>query len=327
LSGTRRAAETAEREVRVSRRELIADGVVRLTLSSPDGLPLPSWTPGAHIDLLLGPEGERQYSLCGDPGDTSALQVAVLREPEGRGGSAYVHRELTPGTTLSIRGPRNHFSLTGAPRYLFIAGGIGITPILPMLAEADRREAAWRLVYGGRSRASMAFADHLAARWPGRVELWPQDERGLLDLDTLLAEPDPDTALYCCGPPPLLEAVEKRCAGWPPGALHTERFSPKPPPDAGASAAGEEPFEVELALSGRTLTVPAGRSVLETVEAAGIEVLSSCREGTCGTCETGVLDGVPDHRDSLLSAGEREAGDVMFICVSRCRSGRLVLEL
>jgi ferredoxin-NADP reductase len=308
----------------VTRSETVADGVVRLTLTPADGRPLPAWSPGAHLDLLLAPGLERQYSLCGDPGDGSCLQVAVLRERAGRGGSQYVHDKLTEGATLRARGPRNHFALTESPRYLFIAGGIGITPILPMIAEADRRGADWRLVHGGRTRASMAFTAELGARWPDRVELCPQDERGLLDLDGLLGVPREDTAVYCCGPEPLLAAVEERCASWPPGSLHTERFTPR----AGeAAAADEASFEVELAQSGRTLTVPPGRSVLEVVEEAGVPVLSSCREGTCGTCETGVLDGVPDHRDSLLTADEQEAGDVMFICVSRCRSGRLVLDL
>lgn len=307
----------------LARRETLADGVVRLTLTRADGLPLPAWTPGAHIDLLLGPGLERQYSLCGDPGDTSALQVAVLLEAAGRGGSQYVHDKLTEGATVRARGPRNHFVLVDAERYLFIAGGIGITPILPMIAEAERRGADWRLVYGGRTRSSMAFADALIASRPERVEVCPQNETGLLDLDGLLGVPRDDTAVYCCGPEPLLTAVEERCASWPSAALHTERFAPKSLDDAGPS----ESFEVELAQSGMTLTVPADRSVLQVVEDAGVPVLSSCREGTCGTCETGVLEGVPDHRDSLLTPDEQAVGDVMFICVSRCRSGRLVLDL
>jgi ferredoxin-NADP reductase len=321
---------TATLPLTVTRTEAVADGVVRLTLAPADGRPLPAWAPGAHIDLLLAPGLERQYSLCGDPGDGSALQVSVLREPAGRGGSQYVHDKLTEGATLQARGPRNHFALAESPGYLFIAGGIGITPILPMIAEADARGADWRLVYGGRTRASMAFAAELTGRWPDRVELCPQDESGLLDLEGLLGVPREDTAVYCCGPEPLLAAVEERCTAWPPGSLHTERFAPKvtEAADAAESAeAVEASFEVELAQSGMTLTVPPGRSVLEVVEEAGVPVLSSCREGTCGTCETGVLGGVPDHRDSLLTADEQAVGDVMFICVSRCRSGRLILDL
>ena len=312
-----------EFDVKVAARTSIADGVVLLTLVRPGGDPLPPWTPGAHLDLLLTSGLVRQYSLCGDPRDPSAYQVAVLREPAGRGGSAHVHDRLAEGATIRARGPRNHFPLIGSPRYLFIAGGIGITPILPMVAQAAADGADWRLLYGGRTRTSMAFADRLTRDHPGQVELCPEDETGLLDLDTLLGVPRPDTLVYCCGPEPLLAATETRCASWPRGTLRVERFVPKPE-DAAASRAA---FEVELTLTGTTLTVPADRSILEVVEKAGVAVLSSCREGTCGTCETTVLGGVPDHRDSLLTEAERAAGDVMFICVSRAVSPRLVLEL
>ncbi|MGI5158437.1 PDR/VanB family oxidoreductase [Microbispora sp. CA-102843] len=325
-----------EFDVKVAGRAPVAEGVVLLSLVRPDGGPLPAWTPGAHVDLLLGPGLVRQYSLCGDPGDPSVFQVAVLREPGGRGGSAYVHDRLAEGDTIRVRGPRNRFGLAESSRYLFVAGGIGITPILPMIEEAARRGSDWRLVYGGRTRASMAFADRLVRRHPGRVELCPQDETGLLELDALLGVPRMDTLVYCCGPEPLLAAAQQRCASWPKGALRVERFVPATRNGAStaegtvqgeAESTAEGAFEVELALTGTTLTVPTGRSILEVVEEAGVAVLSSCREGTCGTCETAVLGGVPDHRDHLLTEEEREAGDVMFICVSRARSARLVLEL
>ncbi|MEN3540828.1 PDR/VanB family oxidoreductase [Microbispora sp. ZYX-F-249] len=312
-----------ELDLKVAGRTIAAEGVVLLRLVRPDGGPLPPWTPGAHVDLLLAPGLVRQYSLCGDPADPSAFQVAVLREPAGRGGSAYVHDRVAEGDTIRVRGPRNRFALAESSRYLFVAGGIGVTPILPMVEEAARRGADWRLVYGGRTRASMAFADRLARDHPGRVELCPQDETGLLDLDALLGVPRAGTLVYCCGPEPLLAAAKERCASWPEGALRVERFAPAATDEAGPSAA----FEVELALTGTTLTVPEDRSILEVVEEAGVAVLSSCREGTCGTCETVVLDGVPDHRDHLLTEQERAAGDVMFVCVSRARSPRLVLEL
>ncbi|GHJ42432.1 PDR/VanB family oxidoreductase [Streptomyces sp. TS71-3] len=313
-----------ELDLTLVRKEPLADGVVRLTLGHPEGEPLPAWRPGAHIDVRLAPDLVRQYSLCGDPDDPSVLQVAVLREQDGRGGSAHVHDHLAEGGTVRIRGPRNHFPLVDAERYLFIAGGIGITPILPMVAEAARRGADWRLVYGGRTRASMAFADRLAADHPGRVEICPQDETGLLDLQGLLGEPRADTEVYCCGPAPLLGAVELHCRDWPAGALHIERFTPREDPAPDGTG---ESFEVELAGSGTTLTVPPDRSVLEVLEEAGVPVLSSCREGTCGTCETGVLQGEVEHRDSLLTDAERAANDVMFVCVSRCASKRLVLDL
>ncbi|MEU4251602.1 PDR/VanB family oxidoreductase [Amycolatopsis sp. NPDC026612] len=303
-------------ELLVDRKEKVADGVVRLTLRAPGGEPLPPWEPGAHVDLLLPGGVVRQYSLCGDPGDTSAYRVAVLRETDGRGGSAHVHDALLAGHRVRVDGPRNHFALVDAERYLFIAGGIGITPILPMLDRVARAGRDWQLVYGGRTRASMAFTEELA-RHGDRVTLWPQDEHGLLDLPGLLADPRPGTAVYCCGPEPLLAAVES----FAPADLHVERFTPKP--DDGARTA----FEVELAASGRVLPVPADRSILEVVEEAGVTVLSSCREGTCGTCETGVLGGTPDHRDSVLTADERLESEVMMLCVSRACTPRLVLDL
>jgi ferredoxin-NADP reductase len=294
----------------------IADGVVLLTLRHPDGHSLPSWTPGAHVDLVLADHLVRQYSLCGDPHDTSVLRLAVLREEAGRGGSRHVHDVLSAGQLVEVRGPRNHFPLVDAARYLFIAGGIGITPILPMLTEVAEQD--WRLVYGGRTRSSMAFLDELEPR--GNVEIRPQDEHGLLDLPALLADVGDDTAVYCCGPEPLLAAVEKHHTA---GKPHVERFTPK----AGATDGPRQEFEVELARTGRVLRVPAGRSILDVVERSGVPVLSSCREGTCGTCETPVLSGTPDHRDSLLTGEERATGDVMMICVSRARSDRLVLDL
>ncbi|WP_410573016.1 PDR/VanB family oxidoreductase [Amycolatopsis sp. cmx-4-61] len=304
------------RELLVDRKEKLADGVVRLTLRAPGGEPLPPWDPGAHVDLRLPGGVVRQYSLCGRPADRSAYQVAVLREPGGRGGSAYVHDSLSPGDLVEVDGPRNHFALVDAERYLFVAGGIGITPILPMLDAATAAGRDWQLVYGGRTRASMAFTAELTAHGD-RVTFRPQDEHGLLDLPAILAAAKPGTAVYCCGPEPLLAAVEALA----PADLHVERFAPLP--DDGERTA----FEVELAGSGRVLPVPADRSILEVVEDAGITVLSSCREGTCGTCETGVLGGTPDHRDSVLTAEERQENEVMMLCVSRACSPRLVLDL
>ena len=307
-----------EAELIVDGIQSAADGVRALTLRHPLGEQLPGWEPGAHIDVLLGPQLERQYSLCGDPADRTAWRIAVLREPDGRGGSAYVHEQLGQGDKVRVRGPRNHFALRPAPRYRFVAGGIGITPILPMLAAAEAAGAEWTLLYGGRSRTSMAFTRELA-RYGDRVTVAPQDETGLLDLGSVLDALPEGTLVYCCGPGALLDAVEERC---PAGALHVERFQPKE-----QHGGHEAEFEVELAQSGRTLTVAPGVSVLDTVRAAGVEVLFSCTEGTCGTCETDVLEGEPDHRDSVLTPEEREAGETMMICVSRCRGRKLVLDL
>ncbi|MEU2426765.1 PDR/VanB family oxidoreductase [Streptomyces sp. NPDC007851] len=311
-----------EAELVVSERASAADGVVALTLRHPLGEELPGWEPGAHLDVVLGPGLERQFSLCGDPGDRTGWRIAVLREPDGRGGSAFVHERLGVGGKVRVRGPRNHFRLEPAARYRFVAGGIGITPILPMLAAAEASGAEWTLLYGGRTRQSMAFTGELARYGDVRVTVAPQDETGLLDLGAVLDDVPDGTLVYCCGPGPLLDAVEERC---PAGVLRVERFRPREPD--GHETGEEREFEVVLAQSGRTVTVQPGVSVLDTVRAAGVEVLFSCTEGTCGTCETDVLEGTPDHRDSVLTEQERAAGETMLICVSRCRGKRLVLDL
>ncbi|MFE6685648.1 PDR/VanB family oxidoreductase [Streptomyces sp. NPDC057743] len=295
-----------------------ADGVLSLELVHPDRKPLPAWTPGAHLDIEI--DGRtRQYSLCGDPQTPTTYRIGVLNEPSSRGGSRYIHTQLRPGHTLTASTPRNHFALEDAPGYLFVAGGIGITPLLAMAREAARRGTDWRMLYGGRSRASMAFADELAALG-GEVTLVPHDEDGPLDLDAALAPLPADTLVYCCGPEPLLAAIEARC---PAERLRLERFAPRPAQHAGQDAA----FEVECRASGRTLTVDADTSILQAVEDAGLAVNSSCRDGICGTCETRVLAGTPDHRDSLLSAAEHAANATMMICVSRSATPRLVLDL
>jgi ferredoxin len=191
-----------------------------------------------------------------------------------------------------------------------------------MIEQAYRAGAEWRLLYGGRRRSSMAFLDELAVHGD-RLEVVPEDELGRLDLDAALGTPRDGTLVYCCGPESLLAAVEERCTEWPAGSLHVERFAAKPQEaDTPASS-----FEVVLQQSGLTLTVPPDRSILEVCQEAGLDMPASCREGICGTCETAVLDGVPDHRDSVLSDAERESGDFMMLCVSRCRSARLVLDL
>lgn len=301
---------------------VVSAGVAALTLTRSDGKPFPRWTPGSHVDLILDDAPTRQYSLCGDLADQWHWRLGVLRDAQGRGSSRYVHDTLAAGDTVRIRGPRNHFPLVDARSYLFIAGGIGITPILPMITAVEAAGADWRLVYGGRTRASMAFLDELEP-FGRRVSLQPQDETGLLDLQTLLGTPHPGTAVYCCGPEALLAAVEQRCVPWPSAALHVERFTAKPMPVPTRTDA----FDVVLATSGLTLKVPFDRSILDVVEEAGVDPLYSCREGTCGSCETAVLDGEPEHRDSVLSGPEREANDVMMICVSRSRTPRLVLDL
>ncbi|MBK1787125.1 PDR/VanB family oxidoreductase [Prauserella cavernicola] len=307
----------------VARKEKPASDVVLLELRDPQGRDLPAWEPGAHIDLLLPGDMVRQYSLCGDPSDRRSWQVAVLREPEGRGGSVHVHDELTEGASLEVRGPRNNFTLDPAESYIFIAGGIGVTPLLPMIRVAQRRGVRWELVYGGRTRASMSFVDELEDRYGESVTVRPQDEFGLLDLTGLLGTVRPGTAVYCCGPEALLQAVENACERWPSGALHVERFAPRQLEEPVLS----EAFEVELTQSGMTLSVPPDKSIMGVLEENGVQVVSSCQEGTCGACETVVLSGQPEHRDSLLTPAERETNETMMVCVSRSLCPRLVLDL
>ncbi|MEU7006321.1 PDR/VanB family oxidoreductase [Streptomyces sp. NPDC046332] len=296
-----------------------ADGVLSVELVHPDGKPLPAWTPGAHVDVHVG-GFVRQYSLCGDPQSAGVYRIGVLNEPASRGGSRHVHTALRPGQQVTVSEPRNHFALEDAGGYVFVAGGIGITPLLAMAREAERRGARWRLVHGGRTRASMAFTAELTALGGGALTLVPQDEAGHIDLDAALAGLDDDTLVYACGPGPLLAAVEERC---PPERLRLERFS-APVVERGAEGGG---FEVECRTSGLTLDVGPGTSILDAAEAAGLDVQSSCRDGICGSCETRVIDGVPDHRDFLLSEAEHTVNATMMICVSRCASGRLVLDL
>jgi ferredoxin-NADP reductase len=323
----RPAYREVEVDVEVRHRQTVADGVVTLTLADPAGADLPEWAPGAHIDLLMTPSLVRQYSLCGDTADRAEWQVGVLLDPNSRGGSQFVHDKLHEGATVRVRGPRNHFPLVGSPRYLFIAGGIGVTPILPMIAAAEAAGAGWRLLYGGRTRSSMAFVDELR-RYGDRVIIGTRDEPDRnfrANLDSALSEPADNTLVYCCGPEGLLSAVEHGCKTWPKDSLHVERFSAKaldePSPEA------LETFELECQRSGLTLTVPPDKTVYQVCEDAGVDVLGSCMEGVCGTCECDVLEGEPDHRDSVLNEAEKARNDVMMICVSRSRSERLVLDL
>lgn len=307
----------------VTGRRDAAEGVVELTLARSDGVPLPEWAPGSHIDVY-GPDGlVRQYSLCSDPADLLTWRIGVLREPLSRGGSEWVHKHLTEGSAVHLRGPRNQFALEDAAGYVFVAGGIGITPIIPMIAEAQAAGKPWRFVYGGRTRASMAFLPELTAAYGERVEVCPQDEAGLLDVAGIVESLAPGHLLYACGPEPLLVALETACAAAGSDALRVERFAPKAQEDHDE----DRPFDIVLAKSGKRLTVAANRSILQTVEEAGVFVLSSCREGTCGTCETVLLEGRADHRDSLLTKAEQDANDTIFICVSRAIDPELTLDL
>jgi ferredoxin-NADP reductase len=310
-------------ELLVEHVERTATDVIVLTLRTRNESSLPEWDPGAHIDVVLDETTVRQYSLCGDPANRTRWQIAIRRAPDGRGGSIRLHDTVSPGATLTVRGPRNGFPLVDDRlRYVFIAGGIGITPLLPMIAAVSRRNARWQLHYGGRTRALMPFVEDLA-KYEDRVRLWPEDESGLLDLANLLAELDEGTAVYCCGPEALIAAVELLCQGRDDVTLHVERFAPRP----GSADGPTGTFEVFCATSDLMLTVPPDKSILQVVQEAGIDVLSSCMEGTCGTCEVDVVDGEPDHRDSFLSPRERESNETMLICVSRCLGSKLTIDL
>ncbi|WP_258375265.1 PDR/VanB family oxidoreductase [Curtobacterium sp. MCSS17_008] len=310
------------RRVRVAARRVVATDVVALDLAPVDGAPLPEWEPGAHVDLEVAPGSERQYSLVTTTPE-GHWRIAVLREPGGRGGSLAVHDRFTVGDEVVVAGPRNHFGFDPSRPAVFVAGGIGITPLLAMIAAAERAGTPWELHYAGRSRSRMAFVDDLVAAHPERVAVAAADEHPRLDVVGLLAGPR-DAVVYCCGPRGLMDAVEAAAVHWPAGSVRVERFEPAADVDAPG-----EPFEVELAVTGVTVTVPADRTLLEVAEEAGAFVLSSCREGTCGTCETPVLEGAVEHRDTVLSPEEQADDRTMMVCVSRARRGcpRLVLEL
>ncbi|MFC0041270.1 PDR/VanB family oxidoreductase [Actinomadura rayongensis] len=290
-----------------------AEDVVSLRLAAPDGRDLPRWWPGSHLDVLLPSGRRRQYSLCGDPGDRTSYRIAVRRLPAGAGGSREIHDAVAAGDELTVTGPRNAFPFLARERYRFVAGGIGITPILPMVRAAHRAGADWTLVYAGRSRASLAFLGELADLPAERVIVRTDDEHGAPSGADLLAGVEPGTAVYCCGPAPMLDAVR---GAFPDGAtLHFERFAPAPITDG-------RPFEVDLARTGVVLPVPADRSALDVIREAVPEVAYSCRQGFCGTCRVGLLAGDADER-----AVSDAADDGLLICVSRASGGRLTLDL
>ncbi|MFF5988293.1 PDR/VanB family oxidoreductase [Prauserella flavalba] len=315
------SSASSELPVVVSQLRWEAEGVVSLRLRSRTGELLPRWEPGAHVDLILPTGIERQYSLCGPIEDRSSYQLGVRRERTSRGGSEYVHAFLRPGQPLLLKGPRSNFGFRRAAAYLFIAGGIGITPILPMVRQAQYWGAEWQLLYGGHTADSMPFLDELR-EFGSRVRAYPSDTVGRIPLAEVVAQVRPDLKIFACGPESLISALNEATAHWPAGSVHVERFKPRP-----RVRTEDKPFDVVCAASGRTVEVPAGRSILTALEEAGIRSAASCRSGLCGSCETAVLEGVPDHRDEILAENDRAAGDRMFICVSRARTPRLVLDL
>lgn len=300
----------------ITKRELVAPDVVALTLADPDGGLLPSWTPGGHIDVQLPSGRRRQYSLCGPPGRRTDYRIAVRRIADGGGGSVEMHDAYRAGDPLVFEGPRNAFYLGTAERdVLFVIGGIGVTPILPMMRVAVQRGIGWRAVYAGRGREYMPFLDEVVSVAPDRVTVWADDERGrVATVDELLAGAGPTTAVYVCGPTAMLEAVRVARNEHADAPLHYERFSPPPVVDGVR-------FELELARSRRVLSVPANRSALDVMRDRDPTTPYSCQQGFCGTCKVKVLAGQVDHR------GRAAVGaDEMLVCVSRANGDRVVID-
>jgi vanillate O-demethylase ferredoxin subunit len=296
----------------------------------PEGSSLPAFTAGAHIDLYLStPSGAlvRSYSLLNDPRESHRYCIGVNRDPASRGGSRHVHEALRAGQVLTISAPRNNFPLDeSAPFNVFIAGGIGITPMLGMIARSQALGTPWRLHYAARTRQHAGFLD-LLAHYQGQsgaeVALNFDQEPGgqMLNLQHVVDALPAGAHVYCCGPLPMLEAYEQATAGLPPERAHREYFASK---EAAATGGG---FTVELARSHKTLNVPEGKTILDCLIEIRVEPPFSCREGVCGTCEVRVLDGTPDHRDLVLTDAERAANDRMMVCCSGAKSHKLVLDL
>ncbi|MFJ8041980.1 PDR/VanB family oxidoreductase [Kitasatospora sp. NPDC096147] len=300
----------------VSSHRVIAEGVAELRLADPSGAPLPGWQPGARIELTLPSGLVRHYSLCGDPTDRRSYRIAVRRVPGGGGGSVEVHDALHPGVRLTARRPRNGFAFCGEPSVLLLAGGIGVTPVLPMAYEAERLGLDWTLVYAGRDEASMPFLSELRAFGPDRVEVLTGEPT---PAGELLARARPGAAVYCCGPTPMLAAVQRALDASPAVSLHFERFGAAPILDG-------KPFTVRLG-DGPELEVPADRSALDVLRERNPALAYSCHQGFCGTCRLRVSSGTPEHRDRRLTAEDRAAG-AFLPCVSRAPEGEhLTLEV
>jgi vanillate O-demethylase ferredoxin subunit len=313
-------------DVRVAAKVREADDICSYELVRTDGLPLPPFEAGAHIDVHISGSLVRQYSLCNAPHETHRYLIGVLRDAGSRGGSVAMHEAVHAGSVLSISSPKNHFPLADAPRTLLMAGGIGVTPILAMAEALASKGASFELHYCARSPERAAFRERIAAsafRGNAHFHYDSGDTAQQLALPALLATPA-DTQLYVCGPTGFIAHVlaSARAQGWREAQLHVEYFA-----GAVIDSTGDQPFEVRLASSGQVVTVPAGRSVIAVLAAHGIEIPYSCEEGVCGTCLTRVLDGVPEHRDLYLTDEEQAANDQFTPCCSRARSALLVLDL
>jgi phthalate 4,5-dioxygenase reductase subunit len=310
--------------LRVAAVEDVAQGIRSFELVQPDGTELPAFTPGSHVKVQTPNGLVRKYSLCGDPADRQRYLIAVKREEPGRGGSASMHDQLKVGDVLPTSVPENAFPLVDkAKAYLFIAGGIGITPILSMIRSfGELPPAPWKLIYLGRDRSTMAFLDVLAQpEWKSQVRVHQDggDPAKALDLWPMLEKPN-SAHVYCCGPRGLMEGVRDMTGHWSPANVHFESFN-----EGGGVKVDDKPFTVQLARTGLECEVPVGRSILEVLREHGVKVASSCESGTCGTCKTRMLEGEADHRDMVLMPEEQDSS--IMVCVSRARGERLVLDL
>jgi tetrachlorobenzoquinone reductase len=313
--------------VSIAERTPEAKDIVRLVLRRPNGGALPGFTAGAHVDLFLPNGLTRQYSLINECAQFDRYEIAVAKAAASRGGSSCVHAALNVGDVLEISEPRNNFSLQpGHDTFQFIAGGIGITPLLAMIRYCEARGWRWRLLYLARSRECAAFRNELGVFGEDRVRFHFDDEAGrLFDFADRSFTVEPGVPIYCCGPAPVMNAVGEFSSSHPENPAFFEWFSP--PAVTEPNAMVRSGFEIKLNRSGTLLHVPEHKSILEVLEEHGYEVSCSCREGMCGTCETDVIEGVPDHRDYVLSGSERAAGRTMMICVSRAKSTVLVLDV
>ncbi|VVE51341.1 ferredoxin [Pandoraea pneumonica] len=286
----------------------------------------PDFTPGAHIDLHLPSGLVRSYSLVNAPGEANRYVLGILADPKSRGGSRFIHDNFRVGMTLDISAPRNHFELDeSAAHTVLVAGGIGVTPILCMYRRLRSLGRSVKLLYCARTAPQAAFIDEISALG-GDITYHFDDQQGgkPASLTSFLAGQPAGTHAYCCGPGVMLDAFEAACAEAGIANVHIERFAAAPDAPPPATSEG---YVVKLAKSGKEIAVPAGATLLDTLLAAGIDAEHSCMEGVCGACETRVLEGCPDHRDSVLSAGERAENKVMMICVSGCKGDRLTLDL
>lgn len=319
--------------LRIVGREVVAqdENVVALTFAGLDDQVLDQWHAGAHLDLLLPSGRMREYSLCGDPADRHTYRIAVRRIPDGGGGSIEVHDTLRMGDTVRIKGPRNAFPIalpghgSQARSLRFVAAGIGITPILPMLAAAERFGLDWSMIYTGRSMDSIPFRDEVA-EFGDKITIRTDDEHGLPTMEELLGPVDPETgrapsglAVYCCGPVPMLESLRRHLRDRPDIELHYERFSP-PPVENG------RPFTVTIGSTGQMINVAADETLLSALRKEIPTVPYSCRQGFCGTCKIRTLSGAIDHRDNILTEPERNAGSILT-CVSRAGGDHLTVDL